>query len=147
YDLHLLGEGTHYRNYERLGAHLRNQHGIRGVHFAVWAPNALRVSVIGNFNHWDGRRHPMCNRGATGIWELFIPDLCQGEVYKYEIKSHHQGYLVQKSDPYAFAAELRPKTASIVWDVSNFVWTDDAWLENRAKRQALDQPIAVYEVH
>ena len=99
FDLHLLGEGTHYRNYERLGAHLRTHEGFRGVHFAVWAPNAERVSVIGNFNHWDGRRHPMRNRGATGIWELFIPDLCEGEVYKFEIKSRHDGYLV---------AEVRP---------------------------------------
>ena len=96
--------------------------GVPGVHFAVWAPNAQRVSVVGNFNHWDGRRHPMGNRGATGIWELFIPDLCQGEVYKYEVKSRHNGYLVQKSDPYGFAAEMRPKTASIVWDVTKFPW-------------------------
>ena len=122
FDLHLLGEGTHLRNYERLGAHLRTHEGFRGVHFAVWAPNAQRVSVIGNFNHWDGRRHPMRNRGATGIWELFIPDLCEGEVYKFEIKSRHDGYLVQKSDPYGFAAELRPKTASMVWDVTKFAW-------------------------
>ena len=109
FDLHLLGEGTHYRNYERLGAHIEVHRGFRGVHFAVWAPNAQRVSVIGNFNHWDGRRHPMGNRGASGIWELFIPDLCQGEVYKYEVKSRHGGYLVEKSDPYGFAAELRPE--------------------------------------
>ena len=128
FDLHLLGEGTHYRNYERLGAHIRTHQGFRGVHFAVWAPNAQRVSVIGNFNHWDGRRHPMGNRGATGIWEIFIPDLCQGEVYKYEIKSRHDGYLVLKSDPYGFAAELRPKTASVVWDVNKFSWNDHEWL-------------------
>jgi 1,4-alpha-glucan branching enzyme len=147
FDLHLLGEGTHYRNYERLGAHLRTHRGIRGVHFAVWAPNAQRVSVIGNFNHWDGRRHPMANRGATGVWELFIPDLCQGEVYKFEVNSRQHGYLTQKSDPYAFAAELRPRTASVVWDVTNFAWHDQEWLEARAHRQGLDQPIAVYEVH
>jgi 1,4-alpha-glucan branching enzyme len=147
FDLHLLGEGTHYRNYERLGAHLRTHQGFRGVHFAVWAPNAQRVSVIGNFNHWDGRRHPMNNLGATGIWEIFIPDLCQGEVYKYEVKSRHQGYLVQKSDPYGFASELRPKTASVVWDVTGFSWSDEEWLATRAQRQGLDKPIAVYEVH
>jgi 1,4-alpha-glucan branching enzyme len=147
FDLHLLGEGTHYRNYERLGAHVRTHHGISGVHFAVWAPNAQRVSVVGNFNHWDGRRHPMGNRGATGVWELFIPGLCQGEVYKYEVKSRHQGYLVQKSDPYGFAAEMRPKTASIVWDVTRFRWHDDEWIASRVGRQSLDQPIAVYEVH
>jgi 1,4-alpha-glucan branching enzyme len=147
FDLHLLGEGTHLRNYERLGAHLRLHEGFRGVHFAVWAPNAQRVSVTGNFNHWDGRRHPMRNRGATGIWELFIPDLCEGEVYKFEIKSRNHGYLVQKSDPYGFAAELRPKTASMVWDLSKFTWNDEEWMASRARRQALDGPIAVYEVH
>ncbi len=128
FDLHLLGEGTHFRNYERLRAHLRVHQGISGVHFAVWAPNAERVSVTGNFNHWDGRRHPMQNRGATGIWEIFIPDLCQGEVYKFEIKSRHQGYLIQKSDPYGFAAEIRPNTASVVWDVMQFKWHDQDWM-------------------
>ena len=139
FDLHLLGEGTHYRNYERLGAHIRTHRGFRGVHFAVWAPNAQRVSVIGNFNHWDGRRHPMGNRGATGIWEIFIPDLCQGEVYKYEVKSRHDGYLVQKSDPYGFAAELRPKTASVVWDVTKFAWHDQDWIAD-ASRAAGPRP-------
>ncbi len=147
FDLHLLGEGTHYRNYERLGAHLRTHEGFRGVHFAIWAPNAARVSVIGNFNHWDGRRHPLGNRGATGIWEIFIPDLCQGEVYKYEIKSRHDGYLVLKSDPYGFAAEVRPRTASVVWDTAEFSWNDHEWLATRVERQGLDKPIAVYEVH
>jgi len=147
FDLHLLGEGTHLRNYERLGAHLRTHEGIQGVHFAVWAPNAERVSVTGNFNHWDGRRHPMRNRGATGIWELFIPDLCEGEVYKFEIKSRNQGYIVQKADPYGLASELRPKTASVVWDVSKFTWSDEEWMATRAQRQALDRPISVYEVH
>ena len=96
-------------------------------------PTPQRVSVIGNFNHWDGRRHPMGNRGATGIWELFIPDLCQGEVYKYEVKSRHDGYLVQKSDPYGFAAELRPKTASVVWDVTQFSWNDQEWIADRGR--------------
>ena len=147
FDLHLLAEGTHYRNYERLGAHVREHEGFRGVHFAVWAPNAQRVSVVGNFNHWDGRRHPMRNRGTSGIWEIFIPDLVQGEVYKYEIKSQHNSYLVEKSDPYGFAAELRPRTASIVWDVTRFEWHDQEWMSQRAERQALDKPIAIYEVH
>jgi 1,4-alpha-glucan branching enzyme len=147
FDLHLLGEGTHFRSYERLGAHIVTHGGIRGVNFAVWAPNAQRVSIVGDFNHWDGRRHPMGNRGATGIWELFIPDLVQGEVYKFEVKSRHQGYLIQKADPYGFAAELRPKTASVVWDVMRFNWHDQEWMASRATRQALDKPIAVYEVH
>ncbi|MHB1562313.1 MAG: 1,4-alpha-glucan branching protein GlgB, partial [Isosphaeraceae bacterium] len=147
FDLHLLSEGTHYRNYERLGAHIRDHEGFRGVHFAVWAPNAQRVSVVGNFNHWDGRRHPMRSRGSSGIWEIFIPDLGQGEVYKYEIRSQHHGYLVEKSDPYGFAAELRPRTASIVWDIGGFRWTDDEWIKHRAERQGLDRPMAIYEVH
>ena len=147
YDLHLLGEGTHYRNFERLGAHLRDHEGFRGVHFAVWAPNAARVSVVGDFNHWDGRRHTMRNTGATGVWELFLPDLVAGEVYKYEIKSRFNDYLVQKSDPYGFAAEVRPKTASVVWDVTQFDWSDASWMAERATRQALDAPIAVYELH
>jgi 1,4-alpha-glucan branching enzyme len=147
FDLHLLGEGTHYRNYERLGAHVREHEGFRGVHFAVWAPNAQRVSVVGNFNHWDGRRHPFRNRGTGGIWELFIPDLVQGEVYKYEIKSRYNGYLVEKSDPYGFAAEMRPKTASIVWEVTGFEWHDQDWMALRAQRQGLDRPLAFYEVH
>ena len=147
FDLHLLGEGTHYRNFERLGAHLRTHEGIKGVHFAVWAPNAMRVSVVGDFNHWDGRRYPMRNMGATGVWEIFIPDLTQGEVYKYEVKSRFNSYLVQKSDPYGFAAEMRPKTASVVWDVTEFKWGDDDWMATRDRRQALDAPICVYEVH
>jgi 1,4-alpha-glucan branching enzyme len=147
FDLHLLGEGTHYRNFERLGAHLRDHEGYRGVHFAVWAPNAMRVSVVGDFNHWDGRRHPMRSCGTTGIWEIFLPDLVEGEVYKFEIKSRYQSYLVQKSDPYGFAAELRPRTASVVWDVNKFSWHDDEWMANRPRTQSLQSPIAVYEVH
>ena len=147
FDLHLLGEGTHYRNFDRLGAHLRTHQGIAGVHFAVWAPNARRVSVVGDFNHWDGRRHPMRNMGSTGIWDLFIPGLVEGEVYKFEIKSRFNGYMVQKSDPYAFAAELRPKTASVVWGVDDFSWGDQDWMAERPKRQGLDAPLSIYEVH
>ncbi len=146
-DLHLLAEGTHYRNYERLGAHLRDHEGFRGVHFAVWAPNAQRVSVVGDFNHWDGRRHPLINRGSSGVWEIFIPDLVQGEKYKFEIKSRHGGYLVLKSDPYGFAAERRPQTASLVWDVMSFEWNDHDWMSNRGAAQGLDRPISVYEIH
>ena len=110
FDLHLMGEGTHYKSYEKLGAHVRTHEGVKGVHFAVWAPNALRVSVVGNFNQWDGRRYPM-RSCSGGIWEIFLPDLTQGEVYKFEIKSLINGYLVEKADPYGFAAEMRPKTA------------------------------------
>ncbi|MBV8265362.1 MAG: 1,4-alpha-glucan branching enzyme, partial [Planctomycetaceae bacterium] len=147
FDLHLLGEGTHYRNFERLGAHIREHEGVRGVHFAVWAPNAMRVSVIGDFNRWDGRRHPMRSCGSSGIWEIFIPDLGQGEIYKFEIKSRYNSYLVQKADPYGFASELRPKTASIVWDVTSFRWNDDDWMRDRERTQDLHSPIAIYEVH
>ena len=147
FDLHLLGEGTHHKNYERLGAHVREHEGIQGVHFAVWAPNALRVSVIGNFNHWDGRCHPLRNCGAGGIWEIFLPDLVQGEVYKFEIKSRYHGYQVEKADPYGFFAEQRPRTASVVWDVQNFAWDDADWMEQRAEAQGLQAPVSIYEVH
>jgi 1,4-alpha-glucan branching enzyme len=146
FDLHLLGEGTHLRNFEKLGAHVVNHEGFRGVHFAVWAPNARRVSVVGNFNHWDGRRNPMRVRGSGGVWEIFIPDLTQGEVYKFEIQSRENGYMVSKSDPYGYSAELRPRTASVVWDVDHFTWNDDEWMAERSRRQALDAPMAVYEV-
>jgi len=147
FDLHLLGEGTHIRNFERLGAHVRDHEGFRGVHFAVWAPNAARVSVVGDFNHWDGRRHTLRSTGSTGVWEIFLPDLGQGEVYKFEVRGRHDGYVVQKSDPYGFAAEMRPKTASVVWDVTRFPWSDAEWLADRPRNQALDAPISVYEVH
>jgi 1,4-alpha-glucan branching enzyme len=147
FDLHLLGEGTHLRNFEKLGAHVITHQGVRGVHFAVWAPNALRVSVVGNFNHWDGRRHPLRNCGPSGIWELFVPDLAPGEFYKFEVKSRYHGYMQSKSDPYGLFAELRPSTASIVWDSRAFSWEDDAWMRDRPQHQALDAPISVYEVH
>ncbi len=100
FDLHLMGEGTHFKKYEKLGGHLRTIQGVSGVHFAAWAPNAARVSVIGDFNRWDGRRHPMRVRGSTGIWEIFIPGLGEGCVYKFEIKSRYNNYLAIKSDPY-----------------------------------------------
>lgn len=147
FDLHLLAEGTHYRNYEKLGAHLREINGIRGVHFAVWAPNAKRVSVIGDFNRWDGRRHPMRVRGSTGIWELFIPGLGEGDLYKFEIKSRLNDYLAVKADPYAFSFEVRPKSASIVRDIGRYQWHDERWMGERGQRNALDAPMAIYEVH
>jgi len=147
YDLHLLGEGTHYRAYEKLGAHLTAVEGVRGVGFAVWAPNARRVSVVGDFNQWDGRRHPMRVRGSTGIWELFLPGLEDGDIYKFEIKSREANHLGLKADPYAFCSELRPKTASIVHGLDRYTWHDQEWLENRSRRQALSAPMAIYEVH
>ncbi len=147
FDLHLFGEGTNYRIYHKLGAQLCELEGVKGVSFALWAPDAERVSVIGNFNQWDGRRHPMRPRGNTGFWELFIPDLEQWELYKYEIRSRFQGYTVEKTDPVGFAGELRPKTASLVFDLDRYQWGDDAWMEKRKKSNAMDAPISVYEVH
>jgi 1,4-alpha-glucan branching enzyme len=146
YDLYLLGEGTHYKSYEKLGAHLMELEGVRGVAFAVWAPNAHRVSVVGNFNNWDGRRHPMRVRGSSGVWELFIPGLDQGEVYKYEIKGRND-YLGFKADPFAFYAELRPLTASVVRDIEGYAWNDQEWMESRAQHQSLKSALLIYEVH
>jgi 1,4-alpha-glucan branching enzyme len=146
FDLYLLGEGTHYRTYEKMGAHYTTIDGVKGVHFAVWAPNAVRVSVIGLFNRWDGRCHPLQNRGNSGLWELFLPSLCPGDLYKFEIKGQHD-FLTQKADPYAFASELRPRTASMVWDVHAYEWNDEAWMKKRRDTHWLDRPISVYEVH
>jgi 1,4-alpha-glucan branching enzyme len=147
FDLHLLSKGTHYDAYEKLGAHLREIEGVRGVTFAVWAPDARRVSVVGDFNNWDGRRHPLRVRGESGIWEIFLPGLGEGEIYKYEIKSRDNSLLGLKADPFAFYSEFRPKTASVVYDVNRYTWHDDAWMAERPRRQALDAPLAIYEVH
>jgi 1,4-alpha-glucan branching enzyme len=147
FDLYLFGEGNHFELYEKLGAHLIQHEGATGVVFAVWAPNAQRVSVVGDFNQWDGRRHPMRPRGASGLWELFIPTLAQGDLYKYEVKSRFEGFLGVKSDPYGFAMEVRPGTASIVWDLSQYEWQDSAWMATRAARQSYEAPVAFYEVH
>ncbi len=145
-DLHLLGEGTHYRSYEKLGAHLMTVDGVQGVHLAVWAPNAKRVSVVGDFNAWDGRRHPMRVLGSSGIWELFIPGLGEGTLYKYELKGPLD-QIILKSDPHAYAAEQRPKTASVVWDIDKHQWNDQAWMEKRAQTNPLTAPLSIYEVH
>ena len=145
-DLYLAGEGTHHRLYEGLGAHLRHIDGVEGVSFAVWAPNAKRVSVIGDFNRWDGRLFPMRQMGSSGIWELFVPGLGPGAVYKYEIKTA-DGELRIKTDPYAFAMEFRPGTASIVWDLEAYGWHDEAWMTSRGEKNLRHEPMAVYEVH
>jgi 1,4-alpha-glucan branching enzyme len=147
YDLYLIGEGTDYLNYEKLGAHVRVLAGVKGVEFAVWAPNAQRVSVVGDFNLWDGRVRPMRSRGASGIWELFIPDLDEGAIYKFEILSRAGGHLGLKSDPYGFWSELRPNTASVVKDINKYEWNDSAWLAERASRDWLHAPMSIYEVH
>lgn len=147
FDLHLFGEGKLYRAYEKLGAHPCVNHGIAGVNFAVWAPNAMRVSVVGDFNGWDGRRHPMGSRGSTGIWELFMPDLPEGEKYKYEIRPKDSAVPLLKADPYATQAELRPQTASIVRDVSGYQWKDAGWIHARQSLDLLAEPLSIYEVH
>jgi len=147
YDLHLFGEGKLYKAYEKLGAHVCQHQDVQGVNFAVWAPNARRVSVVGDFNQWDGRRHLLQNRGGTGIWELFIPDLGDGEIYKYEILPQTGGPPLLKADPYAAAAELRPKTASIVRNISGYQWGDHEWMVSRDKKDPLPHPLAIYEVH
>jgi 1,4-alpha-glucan branching enzyme len=147
FDLYLMGEGRHYDAYEKLGAHLRTVEGVAGVHFAVWAPSARRVSVVGDFNRWDGRVHPMRFRGSSGIWELFIPELGEGAVYKYEILGAHGQVLPLKADPYAFASELRPNTGSVVARIDKHQWKDAEWLEHRARNNWLESPISVYEVH
>jgi len=147
FDLHLFAEGRHYRAYDMMGAHLHCVEGVSGVRFVVWAPNALRVSVVGDFNNWDGRLHSMRNRGSTGLWELFIPDIPEGSAYKYEIRARTQETPFLKADPYAFAAEIRPKTASIVRSLSGYTWGDRGWMDDRAKRDPLDGPWAIYEAH
>jgi 1,4-alpha-glucan branching enzyme len=147
FDLHLFGEGNLFEAYERFGAHLRTIEGVSGVHFAVWAPNAQRVSVTGPFNGWDNRTHPMQRRGEVGVWELFIPNLPEGMVYKYSIKSRFLGFEADKADPYAFFAELRPNTGSRIWHIDKYQWHDQEWMAARSELQALDRPINIYEVH
>jgi len=146
-DLFLFNEGNHFRLYEKFGAQLVTHEGIAGVSFAVWAPNAERVSVIGDFNTWDGRRHPLRPRGASGVWEIFIPQLRAGDLYKYEIKTRYQGYIAVKADPFGFGSEVRPATSSVVCDVNHFDWHDEEWMRTRQVKQSLKSPISVYEVH
>ncbi len=147
FDLYLMAEGTHYSQYEKLGAHEMTVEGVEGVLFAVWAPNAIRVSVIGDFNYWDGRRHMMRVRGSTGIWELFIPGLKEGTAYKFEVKSRYKGFLAQKADPFAFYSELRPKSASVVWNLNKYRWSDDQWMGARQEKNWFESPVSIYEVH
>ena len=147
-DSYLLAEGTHMQMYEKLGAHLHTINGVAGTLFTVWAPNALRVSVVGDFNNWDGRRHPMRFHPNNGIWELFVPALGQGTHYKFEIKTRYKNYTVAKSDPLAFFAQLRPDTASIVWDINQYEWQDEAWTTGQqAKANDLNAPMSIYELH
>ncbi len=148
YDLQLIGEGNHFRTYEKLGAHLAEINGVKGVSFAVWAPNARRVSLVGDFNNWDGRVLPMRLRHGLGVWELFVPEMGEGTVYKYEIKSEFNDYLVEKADPYGFFSEVRPRTASVVTDLDSYEWQDESWLtEGRAKSNTVKAAVSIYEVH
>jgi len=145
-DLHLFAEGRHWNLYDILGANPRQVDGIDGVQFAVWAPSAERVSVVGDFNGWNGLRHPMRSRGRSGVWELFIPGLQQNDRYKFEIRTMYNGYCVMKADPYARAMEMRPRTASIVYG-SNHDWKDDDWMAARRQYDWQHRPISMYEVH
>src|SRR5487761_293416 len=148
YDIYLFAEGTHRRSYEILGAHqVEAEKGVSGVHFATWAPNARSVCVIGNFNHWTIGENPMVSRGSSGIWELFIPRLKESEVYKFAIKSNIKGKMMQKTDPYAFRTELRPRTGAVVSNLESYKWTDSEWMAKRPNTQAQSKPISVYEVH
>jgi 1,4-alpha-glucan branching enzyme len=146
YDLHLLGEGRNWQSYEKLGAHEREVNGIAGVNFAVWAPNAESVSVIGEFNNWDRRKHPMRKHIPGGVWELFIPGVEAGLLYKYSVK-HRGGHVEEKCDPYAFAAEIPPRTANLVANLNQYAWNDADWMKTRATTNGLSAPMSIYEVH
>ncbi|MBF0503653.1 MAG: 1,4-alpha-glucan branching protein GlgB [Candidatus Omnitrophica bacterium] len=146
-DGHLFKEGNHFKLYDKMGAHLMLVDGQPGVHFAVWAPNAKKVSVIGNFNNWDRNSHPLSLRqDSSGIWEGFIPGLARGEVYKYYIASNYDFYQIEKQDPFAFYNEVAPSFGSIVWDL-DYAWQDDGWMKHRHKNNSLDAPMSIYEMH
>jgi 1,4-alpha-glucan branching enzyme len=145
-DLYLFGKGDERRIYDKLGSQLRTIDGVAGTSFAVWAPNAQRISVVGNFNNWDGRFHQMRSLGPSGVWEIFIPGVGEGALYKYEIRDLH-GHILLKTDPYGFFFETPPKNAAIVWDTRKFTWTDEAWLNRRRQRDVLRSPLSIYEVH
>ncbi len=145
-DLFFFNEGTHFSLYEKLGAHLRNVDGEEGAYFAVWAPDAEHVSVMGEFNGWEKTSHPLYPKGQSGIWERFFPGIGKGTIYKYHIVSRFSGYRVDKMDPFAIYTETPPKTASVVWDLV-YEWGDQEWMEKRLQRNALDAPMAIYEVH
>jgi 1,4-alpha-glucan branching enzyme len=146
FDLHLHGEGTNYESYRTMGAHLAEMDGVRGVRFAVWAPNAQVVSLTGDFNHWDTRCHPMRRRDG-GIWEIFLPELGEGTKYKYAVRSRYFAHSILKADPYGFAFEVPPRTASIVTTLGKYEWADSAWMEARGRKNRLNEPMSTYEVH
>jgi 1,4-alpha-glucan branching enzyme len=146
-DEYLMGEGSHRHLWHALGAHVIEHEGSTGTHFAVWAPNARRVAVVGDFNHWDGRRHVMRRRGATGVWEIFLPGVGEGARYKYEVRAPDGTTLPLKADPVGFGAEHPPATASVVRDLRERSWRDGDWMARRSEAQRFDQPISIYEVH
>ncbi|MEZ4905049.1 MAG: 1,4-alpha-glucan branching enzyme, partial [Spirosomataceae bacterium] len=147
FDIYLFKSGKHYKLYEKLGSHVAEHKGVIGTYFAVWAPNAGYVSVIGNFNGWNRGSHALSARwDGSGIWEGFIPNIGRGEIYKYFIKSNHHGQELEKADPFALWCEIAPKTASVVWDTW-YEWQDEAWMRERRKHNALNAPMSVYEVH
>src|SRR4051794_33552587 len=146
FDLHLFSEGTHYRAWDKLGSHCLTIDGIQGVHFAVWAPNAQRVSVIGDFNRWDGRTHVMRNLVPSGVWEIFIPELRDGTCYKFEIRTPG-GHLLHKTDPYGRYFEVPPNTASVVFN-ERYSWRDADWMRDRPSFEGWrERPMSIYEVH
>jgi 1,4-alpha-glucan branching enzyme len=146
-DEHLIGEGSHHRLWDILGANIITHEGVEGTHFAVWAPNARRVSVVLDGNGWDGRVHVMRKRGSTGVWEIFIPGIGEGEAYKYELLDQNGSLLPQKADPFGLGSEHPPKTASVIRQLKGYQWRDQGWMSKRQKVQAIDQPISIYEVH
>ncbi len=147
HDIYLFKEGQHFRLYEKLGAHPGQVDGVSGTHFAVWAPNAERVSVLGSFNDWEPDTHPLAVRwDGSGVWEGFIAGVEAGTSYKYHIASHHQGHRIDKGDPFAFRWETPPHTASVVWDL-DYEWNDGDWMRQRGPRSRLDSPMAIYEIH
>jgi 1,4-alpha-glucan branching enzyme len=146
FEIHLHGEGTNYESYTTLGAHLMEVEGVPGVRFAVWAPNAISVATAGDFNQWDTRRNPMRKRNG-GIWEIFLPAVDEGAAYKYHVRSQFFGYEQLKADPYGFATEAPPKSASVVCNIDRYEWNDSAWMEERAKKDWLREPVSIYEVH
>ncbi|MGB9612426.1 MAG: GlgB N-terminal domain-containing protein, partial [Bryobacteraceae bacterium] len=146
FDVWLHAEGTHYEAWRTMGAHLMEIDGVHGCRFAVWAPNAEAVCVAGSFNQWDAYRHPM-RRREGGIWEIFLPGVRQGDIYKYFVRSKIFGVSEMKCDPYAFAGETPPRTASMVWKLDSYEWGDQEWMERRARTNWLEQPVSCYEVH
>jgi 1,4-alpha-glucan branching enzyme len=145
YDRYLLNEGTHWQSYDKLGAHARTVDGVQGMNFVVWAPNANGVSLIGDFNSWDARRHPMRKHIPSGFWELFVPGMGPKQIYKYRIQ--HAGGVLDKADPYGFAAELPPRTASLTWDLESYQWSDAEYMSKLQENNRLDAPHSVYEIH